>query len=67
MRRVTLQTYESDGCWWARLQEYIHEPSPYPKLGGARVAFSGDTEEAARAKALAFVRAAIEALRTGAA
>lgn len=67
MRRVSFETYECDGCWWAKLIEH-GRPVPdghLPNLAQALL-WSGATEQKAVDKAKAFLRNAMLQLEVGA-
>lgn len=60
MRRVSFETFEDDGCWWAKLVEH-GTPVPEGKLPNLaqRLTWSGATEKQAVDKARAFIRNAM--------
>jgi hypothetical protein len=60
VRRVSFETYQSDGCWWAKLIEHGRPVAEgaLPNLAQAMF-WSGTTEQQAIDKAKAFVRNAV--------
>ena len=60
MKRISLETYECAGCWWARLVEH-GSPVPEGQMpnGSQALYWSGATEQQAIDKAKAFLRNAM--------